>query len=191
MFAPAMGQRGENEIKTNLSSNISSVLSPIVRSATYTEPCSEACHAVSGGDVLCPRFSLSVGISYFFLILRSNFRYRPVQLASHSVKTLPTRPRSGFYAPSLPLQSPPHASPPSALVRTLLPPAPPGAPQNARRFLILHGYSRLDSGRVGAACAWRPRESWTGKHFHLGTSKEVFDAETFTICQALRLFDAK
>lgn len=31
--------------------------------------------------------------------------------------------------------------------------------------------------------------SWTARRFHLGNNKEVFDAETFAIYQALRIFD--
>ena len=50
--------------------------------------------------------------------------------------------------------------------------------------------SRLDSGKVGTACAWQTREDWTGKRFHLGDNKEVFDAETFAIYQALRVLDS-
>ena len=50
--------------------------------------------------------------------------------------------------------------------------------------------SRLDSGKVGTACAWQTREDWTSKRFHLGDNKEVFDAETFAIYQALRVFDS-
>ena len=37
--------------------------------------------------------------------------------------------------------------------------------------------SRLDSGKVGAACVWETPSGWTGHRFHLGTNKEVFDAE--------------
>ena len=47
--------------------------------------------------------------------------------------------------------------------------------------------SRFDSGEVGAACAWRRGESWTRRRFHLGSNKEVFDAEVFAIYQALRI----
>ena len=35
--------------------------------------------------------------------------------------------------------------------------------------------SRLGSGRVGAACAWKTRESWAGRCLHLGDNKEVFE----------------
>ena len=44
---------------------------------------------------------------------------------------------------------------------------------------------------MGAACAWRTRDGWTGRCFHLGNNKEVFDAEVFAICQALRIFRAR
>lgn len=33
--------------------------------------------------------------------------------------------------------------------------------------------SRLDSGGVGAACAWRAPRGWTGRRFHLGNNKGV------------------
>ena len=51
--------------------------------------------------------------------------------------------------------------------------------------------SRLDSGAVGAACAWQTEEGWTGRRFHLGTNKEVFDAEVYAIYQALRVFEER
>ena len=52
--------------------------------------------------------------------------------------------------------------------------------------------SRLDSGRIGAACAWQTaQEDWTGRGFFLGDSKVVFDAEVFAILQALRVFDKR
>ena len=51
--------------------------------------------------------------------------------------------------------------------------------------------SRLDSGAVGAACAWQTREGWTGGRFHLGTNKEVFDAEFHAIYQALKIFEER
>ena len=38
---------------------------------------------------------------------------------------------------------------------------------------------RLDSGGVRAACAWKAREGWEGRRFHLGNNKGVFDAEVF------------
>ena len=51
--------------------------------------------------------------------------------------------------------------------------------------------SRQDSGRVGAACVWRTQEGWTGRRHHLSTNKEVYDAETFAIYQALRTLDQR
>ena len=45
--------------------------------------------------------------------------------------------------------------------------------------------SRQDNGTVGAACVWKSQEGWTGRRFHLGTNKEVFDAEVLAIYQAL------
>ena len=51
--------------------------------------------------------------------------------------------------------------------------------------------SRLGSRALGAACAWQTEEGWTGKRFHLGTNKEVFDAEVYAIYQALRIFEER
>ena len=45
--------------------------------------------------------------------------------------------------------------------------------------------SRLDSGKVGAACAWRTPEGWTGRLIHLGCNKEVFDAEVVVVISFL------
>ena len=47
--------------------------------------------------------------------------------------------------------------------------------------------SRIESGEVGEACVWRSPSSWAGRSFHLGTSRGVFDVETFAIYQALRV----
>ena len=41
-------------------------------------------------------------------------------------------------------------------------------------------------GRVGAACAWRTWEGWTGRRFHLYSNNEVFGAKVFAIYQTLR-----
>ena len=49
--------------------------------------------------------------------------------------------------------------------------------------------SRLDNGEVGAACVWKRGEGWTGRRFHLGNYKEVFDAEVFAIYQTLKVCD--
>ena len=49
--------------------------------------------------------------------------------------------------------------------------------------------SRLDSGRMGAAVAWRTQEGWSGRRYRLSTNKEVFDAEVFAIYKALQLID--
>ena len=60
--------------------------------------------------------------------------------------------------------------------------------QNWRRSgTIWTDGSRLDSGAIGAACAWQMEEGWTGRRFHLGTNKEVFDAEIYAIYQAQHL----
>ena len=47
--------------------------------------------------------------------------------------------------------------------------------------------SRFDTGEAGAACVWKREDgSWTGRRFHLGANKDVFDAEVFAIYQALK-----
>ena len=51
--------------------------------------------------------------------------------------------------------------------------------------------SRLNSGRAGAACAWRTPSGWTGRRFYLGSNKEVFGAEVYAIYQALRILDQR
>ena len=59
--------------------------------------------------------------------------------------------------------------------------------QNWRRTgTIWTDGSRLDSGAIGAACAWQTEEGWTGRRFHLGTNKEVY-----AIYQALRIFEER
>ena len=50
-------------------------------------------------------------------------------------------------------------------------------------------WSRLESRRVGAAFVWRSAGGWSRRRFHLGTNKEVFDAEVFAIYQALLWFE--
>lgn len=32
---------------------------------------------------------------------------------------------------------------------------------------------------------------WTGRRYHLGNNKEVFDAETYAILRALKIFDRR
>ena len=51
--------------------------------------------------------------------------------------------------------------------------------------------SHLDCGRVGAACVWRTPGGWTGRRFHLGKNKEVFDAEVYAIFQALSIINQR
>ena len=80
-----------------------------------------------------------------------------------------------------------------------------------RRKTIWADGSRLDNGKVGAVAVWRRRPTsrrldrtthgghlppgtqadWTGRRFHLGDNKEVFDAGAYAIYQALRVFDAR
>ena len=70
-----------------------------------------------------------------------------------------------------------------------------GALQTARKWrrrdTVWTDGSRIDSGEVGAACDWQSPSDWTGRRFYLGTNKEVFDAETFAIYQALRILDRR
>ena len=51
--------------------------------------------------------------------------------------------------------------------------------------------SRQEDGGVGATCVWKGREGWTGRRFHLGTNKEVLDAEDFAIYQALQTIERR
>ena len=65
------------------------------------------------------------------------------------------------------------------------------ASESRRQDTVWTDGSQLDDGRVGAACVWRTQEGWTGRRYHLGTNKEVFDAEAFAIYQALRALDQR
>ena len=47
--------------------------------------------------------------------------------------------------------------------------------------------SRLESGAVGAALAFRDGERWVRRGTYLGKNKEVFDAEAWVILQAVGL----
>ena len=38
---------------------------------------------------------------------------------------------------------------------------------------------------MGAACVWGTPGGWTGRRYHLGSNKVVFDAEVFAIYRAL------
>ena len=65
------------------------------------------------------------------------------------------------------------------------------ASESRRQDTVWTDGSQLDDGRVGAACVWRTQEGWTGRRYHLGTNKEVFEVETFAIYQALRALDQR
>lgn len=60
-----------------------------------------------------------------------------------------------------------------------------GAPKTAiewqRRDTVWTDGSHIDSGEVGAACVWQSPDGRTGRRFHLGTNKVVFDTETLAI----------
>ena len=51
--------------------------------------------------------------------------------------------------------------------------------------------SHLGNKRVGAAFVWQSPSCWTGRRYHLGTNKEVFDAEAFAIYQVLRFVNRR
>ena len=53
------------------------------------------------------------------------------------------------------------------------------------------GGSRLESGKVGAAVAWREDGGWTERSTYQGTNKEVFDAEVFAILRAVRFLNER
>ena len=61
----------------------------------------------------------------------------------------------------------------------------------SRRDTVWTDGSRFEDGRVGAACVWRTSSGWDGRCFHLGGNKEVFDAETYAIAQALDILDRR
>ena len=47
---------------------------------------------------------------------------------------------------------------------------------------------------MGAECVGRTREDpggWTERRFHLGTNKEIFDAEVSAVYQALTVIDQR
>ena len=51
--------------------------------------------------------------------------------------------------------------------------------------------SRLQDGRVGAAVVWCEKDRWTGRGSYLGSNKEVFDSEVFTILQAVKFLQER
>ena len=61
----------------------------------------------------------------------------------------------------------------------------------SRGDVIWTNGSRLDDGRVEAACAWRTPSGWTRRRFHPGTNKEVFGAEVYAVYQALNIIDRR
>ena len=44
---------------------------------------------------------------------------------------------------------------------------------------------------MGVACVWAAQEGWTGRCYHLGRNKEVFDAEVFAIYRALSIIEQR
>ena len=50
---------------------------------------------------------------------------------------------------------------------------------------------RQESGALGAACIWRTQQGWTGRRYHLGSNKGVFDAEVFAVYRALSVIDQR
>ena len=46
--------------------------------------------------------------------------------------------------------------------------------------------SRLEGDQVGAGMAWKTRNGWKQKSWHLGRNKVVLDAELFAISQAVQ-----
>ena len=58
--------------------------------------------------------------------------------------------------------------------------------RNNRETIWADG-SRLDNGKVGAACTWLVSEGWTGRRYHLD-NKEASGPETWAILSALRIF---
>ena len=62
------------------------------------------------------------------------------------------------------------------------------SPKTGVRTIWTEG-SRQDNGRVGAAWAWKETNRWTSRRAHLGNNKEVYDAEVYAICMALKTFE--
>lgn len=54
------------------------------------------------------------------------------------------------------------------------------------RDIVWTDGSQKDSGGVGAAVVWQTPGGWAGRRYRLGSNKEVFDAGTYAIYQALR-----
>ena len=46
----------------------------------------------------------------------------------------------------------------------------------SRKDTIWTDGSRLECGKMGAACIWKTTGEWAGLYFYLGDNKEVFDA---------------
>ena len=51
--------------------------------------------------------------------------------------------------------------------------------------------ARRATGEVGAACVWESPGGWTGCRYHLGSNKQVFDAEVFAVYQALSVIEQR
>ena len=47
------------------------------------------------------------------------------------------------------------------------------------------------SVQAGAACVWETPGGWTGHRYHLGSNKEVFDAEVFAVYRALSIIEQR
>jgi ribonuclease HI len=62
-------------------------------------------------------------------------------------------------------------------------------PWTDRQDTVWTDGSRLEDGRVGCSMVWEEEEGrWNGQAFHLGTNKEVFDAELYAIFRAMVRF---
>ena len=60
--------------------------------------------------------------------------------------------------------------------------------EEAQKDTVWTDGSRLESGAVGAAVAFKEEGIWKGQGTYLGKNKEVFDAEVFATGQAIRTF---
>ena len=61
----------------------------------------------------------------------------------------------------------------------------------SRRDTIWTDGSRLECGKMGAACIWKTAGGWDGLCFHLEDNREVFDAEVYAISQVLEVLDRR
>ena len=63
--------------------------------------------------------------------------------------------------------------------------------QDEHLLIVWTDGSRNEDARVGAAAVYKQKEKWNTVRRHLGTNKEVFDAELYALGMALREIRSK